>query len=472
VASALLHRRGQPVNKSPRSVAAVPAQLKAASASRDAYDPRKNLRRSARLIQRGAGHVLQRKVGFEFETDDLVIKAPGNIVGLHAPIVKGSNWGMYLDYMPSHEDYNNKDSPYRSIGHAEFVTDAFEEDDEGAKQLYTAMKEIESFVGYIAAQESRWKSSVDVPLHKFLGKQADWSNEVGGNQRRNDIVVEIRNGKVTASPQVSAGIKLGATLDLLQGMEKAGFLGRPGLEAQQQFYADVTGGASKLVSLDSAAGGPPDSWSKLQRTEYAGAVSQLADIIVRGGLMKVEHEKYVSALLSRTNYGNLPTFIRGYQHFKRDVLILGAATESRKLFAAGIKFSGLTVGAWLDHIIAGKDTLQWGQAEKVERWKPQLVGPADNRGWGTVFEFRAIAGDLPFDAWKDFAMQKLAYFRELNKSVKTSENVDYGAYGPDYAIWSAIPDLTPVSTPSSSSPLSNVASSTSIALSSSSLNTN
>ena len=402
-------------------------------------------------------------IGFEFETSDLVVKAPANTLAMHVPFLVGTGWGLYLDVMLSRSSHTgNASSKFRTWGDVEFVVDAVEESS-GLDSLNTTFREIEQFIANLLKAKS-WTSK-DVLLHKVnFGPGVTWSPQALGARKedRELITIEIHQKVVTAAPQVSAGIKLGALLPLIQYMGrevKVGdfrldFLGKARSDFRQKLYA-----ASAALASTAELGG---SFTPLQQQEYQGVVAQLTDVIVWARLLKdIEHEKYLTPLLSRTNYGLYPDFIRTHRPFKQDVIERAAILLDK---AAGITLdradpflckstpqpSALSVGQWLQHIIMDEDPLFWGQKRGDPRWNPQLVGPSSNRGWGTVFEFRGIAEGLPSAQWKTFATARLPFIAGLNGDVRTLSGVNLFHYGARYTgpgIVPAPPPPPPVPVP-------------------------
>lgn len=389
-------------------------------------------------------------IGFEFETSDLVVKAPAHTLEMHVPFLVGTGWGLYLDVMLSPMELTgNASSKFRSWGDVEFVVDAVPETGQ-LDRLNVTFNEISRFVANLYKAKP-WTSK-DVLLHKVdFGPGVNWSPQVlkATEENRKLITIEIRQKVVTAAPQVTAGLKLGALLPLIEYMGREvkpgdfriDFLGKARTTARQKIYSAAAG----LASLRTL----PDRYSPLQQQEYQGAVAQLSDVIVWARVLKdVGHEKYLTPLLSRTNYGQLPEFIRQHRNFKKDVVECAAVLLDK---GAGVTLlrtdpflnktqpSALTVGQWLQAIIMGEDPLRWGQKKGDPRWLPQLVGPERNQGWGMVFEFRGIEEGLPVDDWKRFATSKVPFIAGVNDGVRTSANVNVMQYGLDYLDSSQFP---------------------------------
>jgi hypothetical protein len=217
------------------------------------------------------------------------------------------------------------------------------------------------------------------------------------------------------------------------------FLGKASSGSRQKLYAAA-------AALASTSGSRLDgSLTDLQVQEYRGVVAQLTDVVVWARALKdVAHEKYLTPLLSRTNYGLYPDFIRLHPDFKKEIIDRAAILLDK---AANITLTpvdpfltkstpqaqALSVGQWIQHIIRGEDPLFWGQKRGDPRWNPQLVGPSRNRGWATVFEFRGIAEGLPASEWKSFSTARVPFIAGLNDDLKTSSGVNVRQYGARYS---------------------------------------
>jgi hypothetical protein len=156
-----------------------------------------------------------------------------------------------------------------------------------------------------------------------------------------------------------------------------------------------------------------------QRDAYEGAIAHLGSIVDAGANIAVGREKYLFALLSRTNFGQLPGYIRNHADLKRDVMIASGIANAgnwhvvinQPLFNASPGINQRTIDAWLNGIIAGADPFHWGQIPNDPRWVPDpAIGPAGHQSVGHVFEFRGVSpGGRPVNAWRPWALDLFDY---------------------------------------------------------------
>lgn len=370
-----------------------------------------------------ASSVVQRKVGFEFEMN-WNVKAPGNTIGMHQAIVEGTNWEATPD-MAAHP--NPLERHYTGWGNLEYVTGAFDESLLGRGRLETTLDEIVELTNSMAG---RWGSirrpDDSIHLSSEIRGPVRWAAATP-QERRNDILI-VRNGDgPTASPQMTAGIRLenlpGVFTELGQapqvgvantyGRDPTAVGGVP--SAARARIAQVHARATQQAALVQN-----HEMNATQRRIYEGAIAHIALIVALGQLVDVgTNEKYLSPLLSRTNFGDLPPFVRRHPTFKADVLIAsGRATiddwgtvRDQQLFSASPGMAQRTIDSWLTAIRNGNDPLRWGREGDLNRWLPQQVGSLPNRSIGHVFEFRGVSNELPVAEWKDWALAQFDHVR-------------------------------------------------------------
>jgi hypothetical protein len=346
--------------------------------------------------------VVQRDVGFEFEMN-WAVKAPANTLGMDTDIITGTGWHAEPDLKPLPPAMLNQ-TRYTGYGNLEFVTDAFPETPAGRFSLQFTLNQIEGLVGRMASSWYGMRGWGEVRLSDFVNGGIQWGAVTGALPGRNDIWVDRNNSTGTASPQMSAGIRR----ERLSERSTAPHTMRT-LIGQVQARAQVQAALRQATMTAS------------EKQRYEGAVAHLGCIVAFGAQFSVTKLKYLHPLLSRTNFGSLPHSIRNHPNLIEDVIIasgLGtaatwAAQTGTALLAASPSLNQITIGNWLNGIIAGRDPLSWGQTGNLARWTPATVGPQGNRTVGHVYEFRGIArGGMPVDQWATWALSQFDYVKD------------------------------------------------------------
>lgn len=376
----------------------------------------------------GAGStsgVMQRRVGFEFEMN-WHVKAPGNTIGMHQAIVEGTNWEATPDMSP-HPDPNER--RYTGWGSFEYVTSAFDESLLGRVRLENTLDEIVTLTDTMAGRlGSLLRTDDSIHLSSEIGGPVRWGAATP-QARRGDILVVRHNEAPNASPQMTAGIRRENLPRVFGELGAAPQAGVPNIYGRD---ATTAGGAlsparTRIATVQAraaqqAARVPNSYMNAAQRSTYEGAITHLALIVALGDIVNVgTNEKYLSPLLSRTNFGDLPGFVRRYATFKSDVLIASGratvdnwnAVRTQRLFRASPAMGPMTIDAWLNAIRNGNDPLQWGREGDLQRWLPQQVGALGSRSVGHVYEFRGISRRLPVGQWKNWALGQFDHVRNV-----------------------------------------------------------
>jgi hypothetical protein len=415
-------------------------QMKAPNNSSTAITVRPN--NSTRLNSR----VVQRSVGFEFETGWL-LKAPANAIGMHTPVIEGTNWKV----VPDRVDYSEVELREMGIGvgkthvgsgSMEFVTDAFAENELGpGGGLDKTLQEIESVGNKLttAPKAGGWLSSnLDTSLSNALGAGVSWGNhlslpphgrpgepafEAQLNKRENLLVRRI--GDLASAPQMTGGIKLDQLIHVLEKMATGPGPAMPGqatpssaLMAQSD-PLEVTIQAECVRRAKIIAGRRVEdgSISPGQRAAFEGILAILGSYICLAQAYgnNIAYDKGIAPLLSRTDFGGFPGWATRTLWFEEDVLLssggryageneLNVAEGNDNLFVKPRLHAGLTTSAWIKGIIEGKDKLDWGQDRTNANWNPQMVGMPGNQAEGHVYEFRRLVNPLPFNQWRQFTL--------------------------------------------------------------------
>ena len=326
---------------------------------------------------------------------------------------------------------------YTNHGTLEFITAAFEESDEGRELLAGTMEQIVGFAERIA--NFRAVPPLDrsaIPLALLVKGQTEWAPALQRAPHREDVVVDGR-GPAAATFQMTAGIKLDLIPRLFEAFgsasrDKPSLLvrgDRQKIAAKRREFRETVQVAEIRASL-AGLEHPRDS---VEFRQYVGAVAHVAHTLIMAAKdwreegRPLDSAKEITALVSRTNFGKLPKWIRNWWKFERDVLFVG---DSRPAHESFFKYGGPwngTVGEWLSGIKAGKDPVNWQQELSDKRWQPQRVGPPEDRGRGHVYEFRSLDDALELDDWKETALTYFDYVRELNKSDRGQASTAAGA---------------------------------------------
>jgi hypothetical protein len=156
-----------------------------------------------------------------------------------------------------------------------------------------------------------------------------------------------------------------------------------------------------------------------EKKTYVGAVAHLAAVIRAGVAFTGAKTKYLSPFLSRTDFGKYPDYVLKNPSFKANVITAGGVAGGARLMPNS-PASAVTIDAWLDGIVAGKDPIDWGQdrkdVEKTKRWDPQAVGVPDDRGLGHVYEFRGLSVITP-DQLVAFAKEYMGIVIRINHQL-------------------------------------------------------
>ena len=369
-----------------------------------------------------ANDIVQRKIGFELETDWLLLEPkPARLLEMHKPLVKGKRWNIVPD-TPGAEIAMAADK--HAAGNIEFVTDAFEDDE--LDQLATAMAEIVAFTkalkpGFLSLSNSTSLSgAVNKKNDVQWGRKSDPENEEAFREevkRRSAIQVLPMTEPITAKPQASAGIPLDRVFDTLTAMSKGG-------EDNPLDSAKADSLNKRLYSLALSAANDITKVQALELAErnipvalYKSILALLGTYIRYGANLDpspeaATYQKAAAPLLSRTNLGHIPASIRNYPNLIADALYSGgyrgsssenivSQAQSTRLFR-NPKMSDITAHRWLSAITKGQDPLSWEQTQDG-RWDPQDVGSGSTRREGFVFEFRGLR-EVPVGEWVDYVL--------------------------------------------------------------------
>lgn len=394
----------------------------------------------------GSG-VVQRLVGFEFETNWDLRRTGGPAWNTDTALVRGKNWQLSPDEISG----NN--------AKIEFKTGAFDVDGNNVEALAQPIADtFASMTTYIQSSLEPLAEGVFSPLPTMMtaGKQ-----------------VQVQPvGDVEAKPQTTGGVRLDLILRLMRDM------------ARDDKETDLMPGANKKALLRATlenVNGKVDEGSRSSR-EYWGVVALLGNLVRRfqddktqalreyeeWRVAKVEefrleyqqwseaaertpqaeqvkqqeikdrfalaktakqleirtrltpsYAKARASALPRVAFNELPRVTR--DTLLADVLSaagLGPDDGALRMFPLGLKTApGLaeTIAQWITSI---QQPLGGGEGEL---WSSRslgtgLVGPpgTSRRRTGIPFELRGIPGPLPYAEWPQFAVPFIGYYSQLN----------------------------------------------------------
>lgn len=406
-------------------------------------------------------NVLQRLIGFEFETPWLIM-APQGTMGSDDAVVesrddqKSPQWHISPDFHPEKMDrpefmprtiekpsripfigrllppkVEHLPPTYGAYGHLEFITKAVEETPQGCEEVIQIVAEIQEAVRVIGE-----KAEKTVPIAELVSKmkRVFFGEHLQNLGTRYDVVVEktTRFDELFAAMQMSAGIKLEQIPNLIRDLASRKFFYLPNrlLFGPTSKFASSQGNAGEKIDDEyrvnfalalSNANRVLSNNIILNRLDpekkniLLGALATFSSIILLGKNNILEHEKYLSPLLSRTDLGNYKKVIEDIypKEYKIDIAenFIGMVLEASSSQKEGqLLKDRLSIGEWLNHILKeGKDILSWGQTGKEghkirdSRWDPAQVGDPKMLSRGHIFEFRALPNNVPYKDWAEYA---------------------------------------------------------------------
>ncbi len=279
---------------------------------------------------RASTPVIQRAVGFEFETNWMVSHADGSPFAKYDPIYTGAGWRMEAD------------EPAHGLSDVEFVVKPpFEETAGGLANLQATMAALQAFFGNLTAaaggkgnllQNAAANPYVDGPL-------------------QNDVILQA--GDPTATPQTTVGVRLERLMVLLDE------LSRPGSDAKEELLG--LGGrsdanAATLDTVTDAISGVPGKAPIHDRnrmgTGYVpsqamrGLMAMIALYLRRGAIIPgldpyaqaFKYAKMVAIIMGRTDFGGmfaqLPNTERDYYLTHPDHWVQFALDTAKDAFPA------------------------------------------------------------------------------------------------------------------------------------------
>jgi hypothetical protein len=391
----------------------------------------------------GGVTVIQRKVGFEFETGWDLRKPPGVSWNTKSVLASGTGWRMSPDEI---------DKNHAKI---EFVTSPYEVDGADTRALST---EIQASFNSLKAYGDKLVA---------LDSEQNIPDAAGGFT---NVKVTPREDDLAAKPQVTGGVRRDLILNFLSDAVK---------EKNETSNADLMPGEGRKTPMKKAeevAVQGLDNSSKSGR-EYAGTVTLLAFYIRRAyqqheaameavrewskgyiaqmnsELNTVKKEKMrddylsekmqkmkalspsyakgVASVLPRVRFSKLP----GIQTptLVQDVVAAAGMEEwekGKQAWPTGLKSLrgdwatfNETIEDWLTNIQKENPAGPLKNAEfwSADEYEAGQVGSGDKKGDGILFELRGQESGLTYDNYYSYTKPYLVYFRTLNEKDKPTK---------------------------------------------------
>ncbi|XWX03203.1 hypothetical protein VZO05_11895 [Aggregatilineales bacterium SYSU G02658] len=401
-------------------------------------------KKPTKIQQKAAPDVVQRAVGFEFQTNwGIVEKVPkkgafGRTKSEYRPFNKGETLHHYQGYKLTADEAGTE------LGaEIEWVVDPPLPDSLPINQVDQLMQSLENLVAQFVALQNQDRFMLD----SITGDPRDATIEV-----RPKIKSAANAQNMKANPQVTGGIRLDQmqtlfkqlgqpntadpqhqhVLGLLTGMGGAGLMGSSGAAA------DAVGGSDKLKGLA----------TQLIAYLKAGSDPLIQTMGFSAG-RAFDYAKLIGKLMARTDFASQFKMLdpQERQPFEQNPqtfvdLILNAAgmtgTDNTLVFERAIKNQAgdpskgvfnfpVTRKDWLWMIVQGTDQLS---SKAMPQWKDELEGLGALGGKtdslasgerGVVAEFRTVQQQMPYTQWRQFAIDVFAYLAQLN-SASPEEN--------------------------------------------------
>lgn len=387
-------------------------------------------KKPTKLQQKAALDVVQRAVGFEFQTNWGIVEkvskkgAFGRTKSEYRPFNKGETLHHYQGYKLTADEAGTE------LGaEIEWVVDPPLPDSLPINQVDQLMQSLENLVAQFVALQNQDRFMLD----SITGDPRDATIEV-----RPKIKSAANAQNMKANPQVTGGIRLDQmqtlfkqlgqpntadpqhqhVLALLTGMGGAGMMGASGAAA------DAVGGSDKLKGLA----------TQLIAYLKAGSDPLIQTMGFSAG-RAFDYAKLIGKLMARTDFASQFKMLdpQERQPFEQNPqtfvdLILNAAgmtgTDNTLVFERAIKNQAgdpskgvfnfpVTRKDWLWMIVQGTDQLS---SKAMPQWKDELEGLGALGGKtdslasgerGVVAEFRTVQQQMPYTQWRQFAIDVL-----------------------------------------------------------------
>lgn len=417
--------------------------------------------------QRGAESRIRRAVGFEFEVGSWTLER----------IDRSLSWQETGGYTPipnaDVDPYAGtiaKAGPLEFTGdqsddgstHIEWVmTKPVEETDAGRAELERTMDRLEALNNALIAKRDKAK----------IKRSNEDNNGMISHRYRGQTVGLPKNvlvqpwGELRGEPQMTAGIALDRVFRLMENLSSTKRAGESTKQHRQRMDGSAVLMGKGVAEIPAVAGGPaavrtafgnvPHTGIGAPKTpsrELVGFVSLMRTYIL-GAAKNKSYAKAIVPFLLKTDYAKLFTMLPEAAYYKANPDVferfvlesagLTVADAGTPLFSGDISYISqrgvmddlktLTKGIWINAITGGHDYCTPKElsnspghdaAEHLFGFgalgdKTDTVGPAGKEtDDSAIMEFRRLAGSLPHDRWKPFALALFDYVREINANKK------------------------------------------------------
>ena len=406
----------------------------------------------APAAQRQATPVVQRAVGYEFETNYKVERKNTGIkswFNAYRPLKKMEVITPYTEGFRMEADENS------TLGSTiEFVVDPPVQETQEDK-LDTILTKF----GQVAGQLDAGKNAPDTPV---------MLDTLTGDPTHNDIRVTPKAAGLIGNPQVTGGVSFDKLITLLSeiggGAGPRGDVTNPHYEAKSELETMSPDAPARTAAKGISAGGS---------AEFQGMTAFLSSYLNFGKKQSatyppLNYAKLISnSVLLRTDFGSMfkklkdperTPFETNPQSFATTVLAAAgmAGTENTKVFERGIRKSQnkksknytklvdmpITRGQWLKTITTGVDKLSIHHMPKLKSeleglgalgprtdrvgYDPAPTDPqAKDKGSGIIMEFRNMRKNVNYADFMTLAKGVFVYLKELNRRGQDDEDQDF-----------------------------------------------
>ncbi|WP_437597112.1 hypothetical protein [Sorangium sp. So ce590] len=377
---------------------------------------------------------VQRKIGFEFETN-WVVKGP---ITMKKGMVffRGKGWEATGD---EHHDYNNPRAArvheelkvsfmqtkrkYGKFMALEFNILPLEEDDQ--EGLRAVFEDLDLFIKALIKERSKDRKTPASRISGFTRGDVDEKALAG-------YTFDSRKLPLQGNPQLTAGIQRGRTLAALREMteKNSPLLGHmteasyriEGILDRAKTVAKGYRAAYRSAYLDAVHVHHGQAMPSLDEVEAAcESLIALLAIYVAETFRNVrykEHPKDFVPILSRTAPAAFPILDivppAAIAHGVCEAAGVqpNASLPLHKRIGKEYKASALVEEVLL---VAQKYRYVFEQQADWKRWEPQEVGPRGHRSVGHVYELRSLAREVPYQKWLPVALELAGKISAINR---------------------------------------------------------
>lgn len=371
-------------------------------------------------VQRSVeGGVIQRNVGFEFESGNTKVRYP-------------------VDH-PQHPDkvYKAKDTLAKvnkqfevttDSGDLEIVTHDFPETQAGKKALNAALTKIELYCG--AAVNKGERGGRRIATIEQLSEIAKPTNDTYKPYQ----IAALLDGNIVSHPQATAGVELNKVYKLLDDLSNkdSDTYEQTGWDQRRQWSPTIVGVQDAVSKADLFMQKVPDdkNYDKLK-----GLVAQIYSIILvakKWRYKQASYAKYLMPIMQRTDFGSIYAQLEEHEKEvfagKQDELLAVAGVGGGDLlFPGGIEEWGkqnntIKIQDFLSKMMEGKgnDVLS-NMSNAGSGWagEDNIGDTLENKNRrGAIFELRRLKNNVPYTEFRSFGLGIFDMITMLNQNKK------------------------------------------------------